>query len=193
MTRSKSSPGGSASKPLLGGLVIGFATTPEHEAALIAAGAIEVWVLGRGAQSLEWAIAYCRKRAATLLVNEDLRCFGAIRKDIFATVKNLMARGISLVDIRDRTASAFDLIERGISALQSVAALGSRKTQQRRGRRGGQAKGAASAARRNALIADDIAERICTHPKLNWADRLAIFGKGFSLSGLRRHYLPEAT
>lgn len=193
MTRSKGLPGGAVSKPVLNGLVVGVATTPEHEAALIAAGACEVWVLGRHAETLQGAITYCRKRAATLVVSESLMCFGDKRSSIFAVAKDLMARGISLVDIRDMAASAFDLVERGISALQSVAALGCRKTQQRRGARGGKKKGEIAAAKRSALIADDIAERICNHPKLTWADRLAIFGHGFSLSGLRRHYLQPAS
>lgn len=176
------------SNPLLPrGLVVGFGTAVEAESEILTVGAVEVWIKGRGIQALAWAQTYLRGRPGTVAVAEDLRCFGATRKEIFATVKALMAKGVSVVDVRDLAASAFDLVERAITALQSSAALGCRKTAQRRGKRGGDAKGAAAAQARSLIVRDDILHKIVNHPKLTWADIMDILCGAFSKSTLIRH------
>jgi hypothetical protein len=140
------------------------------------------------AETLDDAVMWLRKRRGTLAIAEDLRCFGEKKAAIFAQVHRLEAARIGIVDVRDPAASHMVLMERAEKKLQAGSEGICRKTRQRRGAKGGTAKRDNAAARRNALIADDIAARLCHHPKLTWNDRLEILGEFFSLATIKRVY-----
>lgn len=175
-------------RPLLGGRwVVGFCTSPEAEVILLRAGVEIVCLLGRDGETLETAIEWLRNKPGTIAIAEDLRILGKRKADIFSAIHRLEDLTIRLKDVRDPAASHMVLLERAEKKLQSGNEDISRKTRQRRGAKGGAAKGINAAALRDGLFADVIGQRVCAHPKLNWKDRSDILG--VPRSSLMRHYV----
>lgn len=172
--------------------MVGFYGKPECYADLERAGAHPIF--GDYAETIEHAVEWWRGESGRIAIAEDLRCLcngegKPTRREIFEIVRQLEKRKIQLVDIRDETADHLTLIERTQAAMQASGAMGSRKTAQRRGRKGGVAKKENAAARRNARIDDEIAIRICTFDKLTWDDKVYLLG--MPRSTLIRYYKPH--
>lgn len=146
-----------------------------------------VYMQGRGAETLDACLATFRDRPGRLILACDLRIFGAKRGDIIVVMDRLELAKIRVTDIthpEDKT--HVQLIERGSKAASKVRFLRNSRAARRVGQIGGIAKGEAAKARRNAEVSDNIAKRLCTHPKLNWKDCADILG--MSVASIHRHY-----
>lgn len=174
--------------PQLPLLTIGFATNPAGEQRMKDWGIERTWMRGRDAETIEDAILDFRKRPGALAIDADLRIFGHTQREILAKASEVHKLDIRLVDIDRPTADAHELVQRALTALHSSRPIRNHRTARRRGRQGGLAKAAAAANERDRRIAPEIAERLCRHKKLAWADRLEILGEGFTMSSIQRHY-----
>lgn len=174
-------------------LTIGYCTDDKSEKALIAQGvpAEQIWRRDRDLHALEFALRYPRGRETILVVAEDLRIFGESRKAIIAQQQALKARGIIVLDVVANDNGELSLLDRALKALSSSAAMRNHRTARRRGARGGVAKGVAAQVRRNARVADDIVQRLCSLPQLTWKLCAWVLGEGFSAASLNRHYGEE--
>lgn len=71
---------------------LGFCVDKAGEAELLADGVEHIWMRGRQAESLDWAIDFFRGEPGVLKVANDLRCLGPTRKEIFAYTADLTRR-----------------------------------------------------------------------------------------------------
>lgn len=184
MSNLNRAPKGSEQPPLVR---IGFCKDAGGEAELTKAGMAPdlIWQRGRGMESLDYALRYFRGRSGVLAVADDLRIFGDTRKAIFAQVGELEAMDIRITDVRDKCSDHLALIQRSLVAISASAGMRNHRTARRRGRMGGDAKRAAEAIRRNVLVDDGIAMRLCAS-RLTWSEKSEILG--LPLSTIQRHY-----
>lgn len=189
MTRSNSAPQLSE-QPVL---TLGFCFDLAGEAKLLAAGIPKEMIWRRGDQMacLDHALRYFRQRPGILAVVDDLRIFGESRRAIIAQQHDLKARGILVLDVVTNDNDELSLLDRALKALSSSAGMRNHRTARRRGAKGGEAKGIAAQMRRNARVADDIVERLCSLPQLTWKLCAWVLGEGFSAASLNRHYGEE--
>lgn len=169
-------------------LKLGYCINSKGEDQLVADG-IEpelIWMRGRGAEDLDYALRYFRGRPGTLAVADDLRVFGPTRKDICGTMARLHESKIVVEDVRTGNRNPHELEHLALIALSSSASMKNHRTARRRGSKGGNAKREAEAARRSAQIADDIALRLCASAKLTWLEKSEILG--MTPSTIQRHY-----
>lgn len=171
---------------------LGFCKTAEAEKELIDFGVlpINVWMVGRGAESLDEVIKRNRGEPGDLYVAEDLRVIGKTQADIFTGVKQLNKARITVHDINNPEATIEDLMQLAFKAMHSACAIRNHRTARRRGRQGGLAKAANAAARRRAEVSDEIARAL-------WASRLTKKEKAailrITISTGDRHYGVHAT
>jgi hypothetical protein len=164
----------------------------DQEAALLAAGipARDIYVNGRGSESLSACIASFRGRPGELIIAADLRVFGEARKAILDQLALLDRLKITVQDIHNNESSQPIMLDRALTAISAHARFfGSKKTAKITGRRGGYAKGVLQEVKRAERAHKDVVRRLSQCPKLTWEDRAAILGgKPFSASTLRRRY-----
>ena len=121
-----------------------------------------------------------------------MRVLGGSRVGIVARVRYLKSLGITPYDLDTGETDETELLNAAIQRINGARSLRLDPRQPRRlGRKGGLAKGVAAQERRNSIMAEDIVQRICAHPKLNWEDRADILGLPWSESTLRRKYGAE--
>jgi hypothetical protein len=185
-------------KPLV--LVKGFCRNPAEKAALIAFGLTEriIYMDKNGAENIDTCINSFRREtpedrfggALLVVPGEDIRLFGEGRKAISKITDRLERLQIKLLNIahqEDVTYSAHN--DRASTAIAAQRFKGNRRAARRAGSSGGLAKKANAAAKRDALMREDIVRRMVTHPKLTINDCAGILGEGFSAATLRRCYL----
>jgi len=171
-------------------LVLGFAQTKEQEDFLSSEGVSRIWLKGRGAEILKEVIRAFRGRAGILAIATDLRALcdkkEPKRPDVVAALAAMEKAKIQVRDYRQPEATHAELQDDAFKAVANARFTTNKRKAKREGAKGGLAKGAASAARRNAEVSDAIARRLCEHPKLNWKDRASILG--MSVASIHRHY-----
>lgn len=149
----------------------------------------EIWMLGRGNETLDDALYCFRGRPGNLILASDTRILGATRGAIMDTMAKIERAGIRVFDItHPEDCTTTDLIQRGVKAQAKNRFGGNHRMARRRGAKGGLAKAANEASRRCAKIADDIAKRLCNFRDLTISDCLEILGDGFTRSTVERHY-----
>lgn len=169
-------------------LTIGFCTDLAAEERLCALGIERIWRRGNGIESLEDALYDFRERTGVLAFVNDTRIFGETNDAISDAFDEMERLGVKPVDIDDPWLRVPKLQDRARKALHAAAPMPSHRVARRRGRMGGLARAEAARIARATRCAEDIAMRICNHPKLTWADRLFILGDGFTRSSIERHY-----
>lgn len=150
----------------------------------------EIYIDGRGAESLSACIASFRGHPGELIIAADLRVFGESRKAILDTMAMLDSLRIKVCDIFSSESSVPMMLDRALAELASYARWsGSKKTAKATGRRGGKAKAKWQEAKRAEIAHEDVVRRICESPKLTWREKSAILGGSpFSTATLRRRY-----
>lgn len=171
-------------------LTLGYCVDLAGEAKLLASGIPKemIWRRGDQVESLDFALRYFRKRTGILAVVDDLRIFGESRKAIIAQQHDLKARGILVLDIVANDNDELSLLDRALKALSSSAGIRNHRTARRRGAKGGEAKGIAAAAQRNAVLAHEIVRRFVKESGLSLKRLAYLFGPPFNVSALRRHF-----
>lgn len=173
-------------------LVLGYAQTKEQEANLMAYGVQRIWLKGRGAESLAECLRAFRDRPGCLAIATDLRvlCGKAEpkRPDVVVALSALENRKITVGDVRHDTETHAQLQDRAFKAVANARFTTNKRKAKREGAKGGLAKGIAAQARRNARVADDIVERLCSLEKLTWKDCAWVLGDGFSIASLNRQF-----
>lgn len=171
-------------------LTIGLCKDLAGEEKLKALGIERIWRIGNGSESLADAVYDFRGRSGTLAVADDLRIFSPNDSnfEIAAVCAGLLRLKIEIVDINHPEEVVPEMQERARKAFHSARPMPNHRIARRRGRMGGLARAAAAEIARATRCAADIAERICRHEKLAWADRLEILGEGFTMSSIQRHY-----
>lgn len=174
-------------------LVIGFCANTDEEALLVASGIHpdQIWMRGRNAESLEFALRYFRKRAGVLRVAADLRLFGPTRKEINAVMAKFHDAGIIVEDIIIRETNPHVLTQKTFVSLAASAGIKNHRTARRRGRVGGIAKGIAAAIEREAAVPLYLIRRIVNYPGLSWRVVEDLLKEVASGSTLRRRYLEQ--
>lgn len=180
-------------KPLLPLLTVGFCVDQEGEAKLIAAGVHpdQIWMRGRGAESLEWAVRWLRRRPGMVCVADDLRIFGASRKEISAWMARFHVQGVVVNDVVEEETNPHLLVQRAFVAIAASAGMRNHRTARRRGRLGGIGKGIAAAVERENGVPAWLIRKIVNHPALTWAIIKDLIGEVASISTLRRRYIEQ--
>ena len=178
------------SKKLLTGLLRGFCTSERGKDRLIEFGfdEREIYQLGHGAETFEACLNSYRGLEGWIVIPSDARDLGSNKRVISEAVSELekgKIRILSLTHPEDDTYAA--IIQRGHVAISNSRFTDPHKARSQE-RWGGEAKGSAAAAKRNAVMADEAVRRLCAHPKLTLSDCAEILGPLFSESTLRRNY-----
>lgn len=180
------------SKPQPDSLLLGYAQTKEQEADLMAYGVQRIWLKGRGAESLAHCLQAFRDRKGRLTIAADLRVLcnkpEPRRPDIVAALAAMERRGILVLDVRYQHETHAQLQDRAFKAVANARFTTNKRKAKREGAKGGLAKGIAAQARRNARVADDIVERLCSLEKLTWKECAWVLGGGFSAASLNRQF-----
>lgn len=173
-------------------LRLGICKSAEAEDALIAEGIHpdQIWMVGRGLESVKEAVEYCRGRPAEFALAEDLRILGGSQAAIFDATKMITRAGTTLVNIDAPDQDINDMQRIAFKALHSATAIYSHRTARRRGSKGGLAKAANAAARRRAEVSDEIARKVW-QSRLTKQEKAAILGCTISTGD--RHYGVHAT
>lgn len=101
----------------------------------------------------------------------------------------MKAKNVRPYDLERGVTDTAELLNDAIAKITGARALREDPRQAKRvGRKGGLAKGVAADAKRNAVMAEDIVQRLCEHSKLTWDDCAAILGKPWSATTLRRKF-----
>lgn len=167
-------------------LTLGFCVDRAGEQALQDAGVDHIWMRGRHAESLDWAIDFFRGRPGVLNVANDLRCFGSTRKEIFAYTADLTRRGIKVVDIRDPGANLSELEHKALIAKNASAGIANKRQARYRGSKGGTAKGVAAWRERNEVAPEWLLRNMVD--ELGAKATAALLENKISASSLGRHY-----
>lgn len=164
-------------------------TTEQHQAAVDAGkDPRSIYVEGRGAETFESCVASFRNGGRLCLVG-GLRVLGSSRTTIVERVRILKSKGIIPFDMDTGQADETELLNAAIQKINGQRTLGEDPRRPRRlGAKGGTAKGVKSKERRDAIMAEEIVRRLCSHPKLSWDDRAEILGPPWSATNLRLHY-----
>jgi hypothetical protein len=164
------------------------ATAQHHIAVEAGKSPRAIYVEGRGAETFDACVASFRAGGSLGLVG-GLRVLGSSRRQIMERLRILRERGVHPYDLESGLADIAELLNAAINKIAGGRALReSAHVARRMGRKGGLKKGIAAQIRRNAILQEDIVARLCSHPKLTWADCAEILGKNWSESTLRRKY-----
>ncbi len=172
-------------------MIRGYATNIAQETALRGAGlhAKNIYLRGRGAETLNECIRSFRGTPGQILVASDLRIFGSKRKEILSVTDTIEAAGLKLKDINNDTATLSKLIDIAIGKTAGDARRnGAGKSVKAAGRKGGKTKAECQDLRRAAVAHEDVVRRICQAEELSWRRKAWILGPLFSPATLRRHY-----
>lgn len=158
-----------------------------QEAKLVEEGFSNVYMDGRGAESLDEALRCFRDKPGELGVAADLRVFGRTQDEIFKATSKITKSGHKLVDVRAPDADVASLIRETLRQLAAWNRWGGNKQRaKRQGAIGGVAKAQAAAAKRQAIADDSVIRAIVSATELSWPRKSKILG--ISISSLRRHY-----
>lgn len=183
MTRVNTAAMASQPVPLM---TLGFCIDKAGEAELMADGVDHIWMRGRQAESLDWAIDFLRGEPGTLKLVNDLRVFGPTRKEIFAYTADLTRRGIKVVDIRDPGANLSELEHKALIAKSASAGIANKRQARYRGSKGGTAKGVAAWRERNEVAPDWLLRNMVA--EFGAKRTAALLENKISASSLGRHY-----
>lgn len=185
MTRRSNSP-----KPHSAPLVLGYAQNKDEEAFLLSKGVERIWLKGRGAENLAEHRRAFRKRPGVFAIAADLRilCSAAQpkRPDIVAALADLEKAKITVRDYRVPEATHAELQDAAFKAVANARFTTNRRKAKREGAKGGTRKGIEAQARRNAMVDDGIARRLCAADELTWKRKEFILG--ISKATLIRNY-----
>jgi len=149
----------------------------------------DIYVDGRGAESLSACIGSFRGRPGELIIAADLRVFGESRKGILDTAALLGRLKITVGDIHSGETSLPMLLDDALSQLAAHARFnGSKKTAAITGRRGGKAKAVAAALLRNGIAVDWLLVNIANAEDIPWDRKVALLNGKVSEATLRRHF-----
>lgn len=167
-------------------------TAAEQEKTLTGYGLTDkdIYVDGRGAESLSACVASFHGRPGELILAADLRVFGESRKAILDVTAMLERLRITVCDIHSNETSLPMMLDEALAALAAYSRWnGSKKTAKATGKRGGAAKGKGQEAKRAERAHPDVVRRIARCPKLTWKEKSELLGGNpFSTATLRRHY-----
>lgn len=176
---------------LLKGEVRGFCRNKSDKAALLAFGLTEkqIYSRGEGAQDIGPCLATYRRRPGVIVLAEDMRAFGDSKREVAAQITGLEKAGIRILDLSNPDHQTYAEHLQFAQMKISGSRFHDRRRAKRIGQHGGTAKGAAMQARRNARVADDIVERLCSGEcPLSWKLRAWVLGDGFSATSLFRQH-----
>ena len=171
---------------------LGLCRNPEAEKALIGYGfpAINVWMIGRGSETVAEVVERFRGEPGIISIAEDLRLLGNTQAAIFAEVSRIARAGITFEDINNPGDDIHAMQHRAFKALHSSCAIRNHRTARCRGSKGGLAKAANAAARRQAEVSDEVARKVW-QSRLTKKEKCAILGCTISTGD--RHYGVHAT
>lgn len=171
-------------------LVLGYAQNKDEEAFLLSEGVERIWLQGRGAECLAEALRAFRGRAGVLAIATDLRtiCNSAQpkRPDVVAALASMEKAKITVRDYHVPEATHAELQDAALKAVANARFTTNRRKAKKVGASGGRAKGAAAEVRRNALVDNGIARRLCAADELTWKRKEFILG--ISKATLIRNY-----
>jgi hypothetical protein len=169
-------------------LVLGFCTDKAQEAELIEYGVEPdlIYMRGRGVESLSWCVDKLRHDPGEICVATDLRIFGNTKQEITDWLCLFHLQGVKVRDVITGETNPFELEKRAHKLLNSGTGMKDHRMARRRGGLGGKAKGNAASARRNALVDDRIAIRLCATKKLTWDEKAKILD--MPKATIQRHY-----
>lgn len=167
-------------------LTLGFCIDKAGEAELQADGVEHIWMRGRQAESLDWAIDFFRGEPGVLKVSNDLRTFGPTRKEIFAYTADLTRRGIKVVDVRDPGANLSELEHKALVSMNAASGIKDKRQARYRGSKGGTAKGVAAWRERNEIAPEWLLRNMVD--ELGAKRTAALLENKISASTLGRHY-----
>jgi hypothetical protein len=172
-------------------LTIGLCANGDEEARLQAAGVKQIYRIGRGLESLHWALDWLRGRGGVLKVAADLRIFGATRADMMAALDDCERQGVMVIDIAhpDDTTLA-QRIKRALIAISSARFIGDRRKARREGSKGGKAKGASAWMARNEIAPRWLIENMVR--MFGAVKAAAALDNKISASTLRRQYAAQS-
>lgn len=175
------------SNPLM---TVGFCVNREGEANLLASGIPEhrIWMRGRGAESLDYALRYFRDTKGVLAVADDLRIFGPTRKDIMSRMGDLHERGITIRDVVMSEENPHALAHRALTAISASSGTKDHRTARKRGRSGGIGKGIAAQVARDKDVPQWLVRNIVNDRDIPWDVKMRVLDNKFSQSTLRRRY-----
>lgn len=169
--------------------VVGYAADKKQRDALIAWGlpSAMIFTSGEGAESLDEAVYKQRGRRGTLVIAGIGRVLGETKGAVIAAANKIERAGLKMLDIAaSEIVTISGHIDRALAFVAGAARMKSNRRAKRIGARGGEAKGVAAAARRNAILAHEIVLRLCDAPELSIKRVAELLGPPFSASTLRR-------
>lgn len=169
----------------------GFASTKEQATHLQEYGLPDkdIWLAGRGAETLDRCLATFRGRPGTLIVAHDLRVLGASKRAVAEVMGQLEAKNIRVVDISHPEHTTVAALMQTASIAISGARFRDRRVARRQGRAGGLAKGAKQDAARSEIATPWLVRNIVAERSIPWEVKLRLLGGKFSEATLRRHYM----
>lgn len=169
-------------------LTLGFCVDKAGEAQLVEDGVEPklIWMRGRQAENIDWAIDYFRGCPGVLKVANDLRVFGPTRKEIFARTADLSRRCIKVEDIRDPGANLSELEHKALIAMNAASGTKNRRQARYRGSKGGTAKGVSAWRERNEIAPEWLLRNMVA--EIGAKRTAALLENKISASSLSRHY-----
>lgn len=168
-----------------------YAKTKEQECALKDHGVAprDIYLEGRGAETLEACLATFRGRPGALITAHDLRLLGCTKRAVSSMMDRLELARIKVQDIshpNDQTHAA--MIQRANVAISASRFQGDRPKARQVGRAGGRGKGRSAAETRDGMAPQWLVDRIVDHPDIPWPLKKQLLEPHFTESTLRRHY-----
>lgn len=174
---------------LLAQPVCGYAADKTQRDALIAWGLnpANVWTLGDGSENLDEAIYKQRDRCGTIIIAGISRVLGDTKVAVIEAARKIELAGVKVIDTAaSELATLSDHINRALAFVAGAARMKSNRRARYIGGKGGTAKGAGAAARRNALFDDDLMRKLVAYFGAGSVGKA--LGAPFAASTLRRHY-----
>lgn len=172
-------------------LTIGLCANKDEEARLAAAGVKQIYMIGRGLESLQWGLDWLRGRGGVLKVATDLRVLGATRAAMIAALDDCERQGVTVIDIaHPEDVTLAQRIRRALVAISSARFIGDRRKARREGSKGGLAKGASAWITRNEIAPRWLIENMVQ--MFGAVKSAAALDNKISASTLRRQYAAQA-
>lgn len=172
-------------------LTIGICANREDEAHLQSAGVKQIYMLGRGLETLAWALDWLRGRGGILKVATDLRIFGTTRATMMAALDDCERQDVTVIDIaHPEDVTLTQRIKRALTAISNARFIGDRRKARREGSKGGKAKGASAWIARNEIAPRWLIENVVR--MFGAVKAAAALDNKISASTLRRQYAAQA-
>lgn len=176
--------------------VRGFCRTKEQEAGLKAAGLPPraIFMVGRGAESLDHCLESFRDRGGVLVLAGDLRILAGTKRQVAETMARLEKLNIKVTDLTNPgDTTVAQQVQRAHVLISGSRFHGDRKRAKKMGHAGGTARGKFAWDRRDSLAPRWLVDRIVDAKWISWDQKVLLLAPHFTEASLRRHYGIRAT